>query len=139
MKPRIILICISLPVALSSANATVPSRYAKQSAEWLRSEQGRRIADNVLTWQTPHGSWPKNRDTASVPFEGKSKDIDGTFDNGATTGELRFLARAFRATDEPRYKRAFLKGLDHILEAQYPTGGWPNPVRHENCDVVRKE
>ena len=43
----------------------------------------------------------------------------------ATTGELRFLARAFRATNEPRYQQAFLKGLSHILEAQYPNGGWP--------------
>ena len=125
MKPRLTLICISVLLALSSANATVPSRYAKQSAEWLRSEVGRRIADNVLTWQSLHGSWPKNRDTASVPFEGKSNDLDGTFDNGATTGELRFLARAFLATNEPRYKQAFIKGLDHILESQYPTGGWP--------------
>ena len=110
---------------LSSSNATVPSRYAKQATEWFQSEEGRRIADNVLTWQTPHGSWPKNRDTASERFDGKSDDLHGTFDNGATTGELRFLARAFRATTEPRYEQAFLKGLSHILEAQYPTGGWP--------------
>ena len=26
--------------------------------------------------------------------------------------------RAFRATNEPRYQQAFLKGLSHILEAQ---------------------
>ena len=28
-------------------------------------------------------------------------------------------------TNEPQYRQAFLKGLSHILEAQYPTGGWP--------------
>ena len=55
----------------------------------------------------------------------KVTSCTGTFDNGATTGELRFLARAFRATNEPRYKQTFLKGLSHILEAQYPIGGWP--------------
>ncbi|MFH1718427.1 MAG: pectate lyase [Planctomycetota bacterium] len=125
MKPKLTVICVSFFMVLSVVEARISSRYTRQSAEWLQSEEGRRIADNVLTWQSPHGSWPKNQDTASLPFEGKSDDLDGTFDNGATTGELRFLARAFRATNEPRYKQAFLKGLDHIFNAQYPTGGWP--------------
>ena len=125
MKLRFTTISILLLLLLSSSDATVPSQYAKQSVEWFQSEEGRRIADNVLTWQTPHGSWPKNRDTASEPFDGNSDDLRGTFDNSATIGELRFLARAFRATNEPRYQQAFLKGLSHILEAQYSNGGWP--------------
>ena len=125
MKLQLTVICVLCLLLLSASDAAVPSRYAKQSTEWFQGAEGRRIADNVLTWQTPHGSWPKNRDTASEPFDGKSDDLHGTFDNKATTGELRFLARAFRATNEPRYREAFLKGLSHILEAQYPTGGWP--------------
>ena len=125
MKLQLATIYVLLILLLSSSEATVPSRYAKQSVEWFQSEEGRRIADNVLTWQTLHGGWPKNRDTASEPFEGKSEDLHGTFDNSATINELRFLARAFRATNEPRYQQAFLKGLSHILEAQYPNGGWP--------------
>ena len=125
MKLQLTVICVLCLLLLSSSNATVPPRYAKQSAEWFQGEEGRRIADNVLTWQTSHGSWPKNRDTASEPFGGKSDDLHGTFDNSATIGELRFLARAFRATNEARYQQAFLKGLSHILEAQYPNGGWP--------------
>ena len=125
MKRQLTFICVSLLLFLSSSDARVPSQYAKQSAQWLRSSEGRRIADNVLTWQTPHGSWPKNRDTASEPFDGNIDDLHGTFDNGATTNELRFVAHAFRATNEPRYQQAFLRGLNHIFEAQYPTGGWP--------------
>ncbi len=125
MKRRLTTLYVLLLLLLSSSDATVPSRYTKQSVEWFQSAEGRRIADNVLTWQTPHGGWPKNRDTASEPFDGKSEDLHATFDNGATTNELRFLARVFRATNEPRYQQAFLKGLSHILEAQYPNGGWP--------------
>ena len=125
MKLRLTTIYVLLLLLLSSSEATVPSRYTKQSVEWFQSAEGRRIADNVLTWQTPHGGWPKNRDTASEPFDGKREDLHATFDNGATTNELRFLARAFCATNEPRYQQAFLKGLSHILEAQYPNGGWP--------------
>ena len=125
MKLQLTVICVLCLLLLSFADATVPSEYAKQSTEWFQSEAGRRIADNVLTWQTQHGSWPKNRDTASEPFDGNVDDLHGTFDNSATIGELRFLARAFRATNVPRYREAFLKGLSHILEAQYRNGGWP--------------
>ena len=125
MKLRFTTIYVLLLLFSSSSDATVPSEYAKQSIEWFQSEEGRRIADNVLTWQTPHGGWPKNRDTASEPFDGNSEDLHATFDNSATISELRFLASAFRATNESRYQQAFLKGLSHILEAQYPNGGWP--------------
>ncbi len=125
MKLKLTLICATCLLLLSFSEATVPSQYTKQSTEWFQGEEGRRIADNVLTWQTPHGSWPKNKDTASKPFDGDSKDLRGTFDNGATTNELRFLARAFLATKETRYEEAFLKGLSHIFEAQYSNGGWP--------------
>lgn len=125
MKLQLTIICFSLLLLISYSNATVPSQYAKQSSEWFQSEEGRRIVHNVLTWQSIHGSWPKNKDTASKPFDGKRDDLRGTFDNGATIDELRFLARAILATNEPRYQQGFLKGLSHILEAQYPTGGWP--------------
>jgi len=125
MKRQLTLIFVSFLLPLSFSNARIPSQYARPSAEWLQSSEGRRIADNILTWQTRNGSWPKNHDTASKPFDGNIDDLHGTFDNGATTNELRFVALAFRATNERRYQQAFLKGLDHIFEAQYPTGGWP--------------
>jgi PelA/Pel-15E family pectate lyase len=51
--------------------------------------------------------------------------LKGTFDNSATIPELRFLARGFVATKKPEYETAFLKGLDHVLAAQYANGGWP--------------
>ena len=125
MKLQLTLISVFCLLLLLSADANIPSRYAKQSLEWFESEDGRHIADNVLTWQTLHGGWPKVRDTASKPYDGKSEDLHATFDNGATIDELRFLARAFRATNESRYQQAFLKGVSHILKAQYPNGGFP--------------
>jgi len=99
--------------------------YLKKPDDWYRRAEGIRIANNVLSWQSVHGSWPKNMDTTAKPFTGDAKKLAGTFDNGATVGELRLLARAFRATADPRDQQAFLKGLDHILKARYPTGGWP--------------
>lgn len=99
--------------------------YAKKTDDWYRSAEGTRAAENVLSNQTDAGDWPKNIDTSEKPFTGDRAKLAGTFDNGATTGELRFLARAFRATGQTRYREAFTRGLDHLLAAQYPTGGWP--------------
>ncbi|MEI8191601.1 MAG: pectate lyase, partial [candidate division NC10 bacterium] len=86
---------------------------------------GRPVAENVLSHQSSQGSWPKNTDTAARRYEGDPAKLQGTFDNGATVGEMQFLARAYNATKDDRDKAAFLKGLDHILQAQYATGGWP--------------
>ena len=80
---------------------------------------------NIRSHQSRRGDWPKNVDNSAEPYQGDPAKIEGTFDNGATVGELRFLARAFRATNDTKDRDAFLKGLDHILAAQYPTGGWP--------------
>lgn len=96
----------------------------KKPAAWFQSDEAKTLAANVLSQQSPQGSWPKNGDT-TLPYRGNAADLQGTFDNGATINELRFLARLFEATRNPLYEKAFSKGLDHILEAQYPTGGWP--------------
>ena len=99
--------------------------YRRKPDDWFRGREGLRIARNILSWQSVRGDWPKNTDTMTKVFSGNPRKIRGTFDNGATTGELRFLARAFVATKNTRCGQAFIKGLDHILDAQYPTGGWP--------------
>jgi PelA/Pel-15E family pectate lyase len=122
-------LCIGVFMALSCPTvvlATLPwGRYANRPEEWYRGEEAKRITANVLSWQSAQGSWPKNKDTTRQPAEGDPNHISGTFDNNSTTGELRFLAREFRATGDARCEKAFLKGLDLILKAQYPSGGWP--------------
>ena len=102
-----------------------------KSDEWFRSEDGEKSLSAILSWQSEHGDWPKNKDTVSREHTGTQSNIRGTFDNGATTGELRVLARAIRLTGNEQYEQAFLKGFDHILKAQYPNGGWPQyfPLR----------
>lgn len=96
-----------------------------QSEEWFRSDAGRQAIENVLSWQADAGDWPKNQDNKETPFRGERSKLKGTFDNGATTKELRFLARAFSVTKDARCEAAFRKGLRHILDAQYLNGGWP--------------
>lgn len=115
---------VALLLTLAAAPAS-PEDLVKKPDSWYRSEDGKEAIVNVLSWQSPEGSWPKNGDTSDKPYQGKANKLEGTFDNKATTGELRFLARAFEATGDDRCRDSFLKGFDHILEAQYPNGGWP--------------
>lgn len=85
--------------------------------------------ENILLYQRDTGGWPKNQDyDKKVDREKLLKDkgrTDSTFDNGATTSEIKVLAREFRKTDKKEYREAFLKGLKYCLEAQYENGGWP--------------
>lgn len=117
------LVLILLQAALAAA--TPAGGFLKRSDDWFRGTEGRKTMECVLSWQSRAGSWPKNMDTTRRKFAGDQTRIKGTFDNGATTDELRFLARAFRATGDQRCQAAVLRGLDHILGAQYPNGGWP--------------
>lgn len=141
------------PSAPTAPAAASPRRKLplKQSAEWYASPEARGIAEFVISFQTPAGGWSKNLDltthrrAAGESFDGDTTskhrsavDFDapqrlhwsyvGTFDNSATITELRFLAKvigACKPAEGASPRRAFLHGLDYILAAQYPNGGWP--------------
>lgn len=111
------------PLALLRAEPA--EKLLERPDEWFRGADGRLAAAHILTWQSTRGDWPKNGDTTRSPYHGDPSKLKGTFDNKATTTELRFLARAFQATGDTKCRTAFLKGFDHILAAQYASGGWP--------------
>lgn len=118
----IALLLLAAPMALAVDGAR---RYLKKPAEWFKSDEAKHIAANILSYQSDLGGWPKNIDTTAHAYTEDRKALKPTFDNGATTDELRFLARILKATGEARYRDAFALGYDYILKAQYPTGGWP--------------
>lgn len=102
----------------------------KLPVEGYATEQGQRIADIIVSFQTPSGGWSKRTDMSlrkRLPGEafGVESGYIPTFDNGATTTQLQALARAFNATGKKVYRDAFLKGIRFILAAQFPNGGWP--------------
>jgi pectate lyase len=103
------------------------AKITRRSDPWFRSDEGVSVVRNILSHQSMLGDWPKNLDTSAVRFSGDRSKIRGTFDNGASVGELRILARAAVANAETSdaARIAFLQGLDHVLAAQYPNGGWP--------------
>jgi PelA/Pel-15E family pectate lyase len=127
LAKRITTVIAVLALAGASLARGGAGGYLKRPADWYTSDEARTIAANILSWQSDLGGWPKNVDTTAGPYKGqdRAKDLKPTFDNGATTDELRFLAHVLNATKDARYKDAFIKGYEHILVAQYPTGGWP--------------
>ncbi len=133
------LSCTSVDNDASASRPSIRWRAClHQSAAWYASDQAIEVADNVLLYQHDIGGWDKNIDMAK-PLSEDEKDklrqeqslARATIDNGATTTQMVYLARVYQATGYDRYKEAFLKGLDYLLEAQYPNGGWPQfyPLR----------
>jgi pectate lyase len=122
---RILAIAAILMLIESASRSAEADRYLRKNQEWFGSGEALQIGRNILSWQTPNGDWPKNTDTVSRPRPADAAASRGTFDNGATVGELRFLAKLITAGNNEQFREAFNKGLRLILKAQYANGGWP--------------
>ncbi|HWA10784.1 MAG TPA: pectate lyase [Opitutaceae bacterium] len=124
----------------------------KHEPGWYGGDEARRIADIMISFQTPGGGWSKNLDMTkrprqpgelfaganAAPVTAKADDNDrphdpvwhyiATFDNDATITQLKFLAHVASATAAAQsgpYRASFLRGLDYIFNSQFPNGGWP--------------
>ncbi|OAM87758.1 hypothetical protein AW736_21075 [Termitidicoccus mucosus] len=92
----------------------------------------REIAANILLFQRSNGGWPKNYDMRAVLTEEEKASVratrdarDTTFDNETTHAHVAYLAKASTLLCEPGYRAAVERGIDFILSAQMPNGGWP--------------
>jgi len=138
-------------LVLPPSGRSASSLPLDKSADWYGGTEARRIADIVVSFQTPAGGWSKNLDMSLHPRapgeafapDNRSRfltaaDFDtphntnwnyvGTFDNDATMTELRYLAKVITVVEPDRsgsYRQAFLRGIGYIAAAQYPNGGWP--------------
>jgi PelA/Pel-15E family pectate lyase len=121
---RISHFILGMVVAAGFASAS-PSAFLKKPPEWFRSQEGAQVVSTVLSWQSTAGGWPKNVKVTAEYYQGDRAELKGTFDNNATTDPLRLLARHIEAGGPVDCREAFQRGLDHILEAQYENGGFP--------------
>jgi PelA/Pel-15E family pectate lyase len=116
------------------------SACLRQPAAWYGGSEAAAVADAVLLHQRATGGWPKNEDMARrlkpderARLEAAKADTDSTIDNGATLTQVRFLALVHEANRQARYRAAAEAGIDYLLRAQYPNGGWPQcfPLRED--------
>lgn len=101
--------------------------YSKGSMEWFDSWPAVEKAENMVSYQSQWGGWPKRMHYALHEDQGEkfTRNWGSTIDNGRTYTELNFLAKAYYATRKKEFKKSFLQGVDYLLEAQYDHGGWP--------------
>ncbi len=131
----VVLFLMCYLTAFSSAMAQQPRRNALRETdkEFFKTEEARRIGDQVLVYQRCTGGWPKNIDMArrmsdkelAQVLKEKSRRDDSTIDNDATTLQMIYLARLYQQTSDVRYRDAFRQGVEYLLSGQYANGGWP--------------
>lgn len=100
---------------------------------FFATDSARRMAENMLTFQTTSGGWSKHIDFTKGPRErGQSYFSENdkwqyiaTVDNDATTSEIRFLAGANGVKREARLETSVAQGVRYLLNAQFPNGCWP--------------
>jgi len=113
----------------------------KQKPQWYQTDEAARIGDQLLLYQKENGGFEKNVDMALMltrpereALAAKKSDIsETTIDNRTTYPQVAYLARLITASmlkasppaNLPKYKEAFLKGLDYLLASQYDNGGFP--------------
>jgi PelA/Pel-15E family pectate lyase len=92
------------------------------------------LADNIVSWQMPHGgfyktpAWYAARWNGSAPraqWFGAGHVELGTIDNDATVTEILVLANVYGRTGDVAYRDSARKALDFLLNMQYPSGGFP--------------
>jgi Pectic acid lyase len=122
-----------------------------RAPEFYKSADARRIGAVIISFQIPSGGWSKNLAMDAPRLRGQlyatanlaptpeqegdfDKPLDpkwhymGTLDNDATNTEIHFLAElsaAFPGGDGDAYRASALRGIEYLLHAQYPNGGWP--------------
>jgi len=108
------------------------SQCLNQKPDFYTGDEAVRIADNVLLYQRDTGGWPKGIDMAVLLSEADKAGVrkttskkDSTLDNGTTHTQIRYLAQVYYATKLERFRQGLIKGVDYLLDAQYPNGGWP--------------
>lgn len=93
------------------------------------------VAERMLIAQRNNGGWSQPNgnpfdytkelsEPQKTAFLKDKAVLDATIDDDATTKEIRYLATAYKKTQNAIYKVALEKGLNYLLSAQNNAGGW---------------
>ncbi|MDO6384766.1 pectate lyase [Uliginosibacterium sp. 31-12] len=114
---------------VAKGGPVVESNLDKQDAAFWASAEGRKVAGVIIGYQNADGGWPKLERDASLTVPVNRAALSGfkaksTIDNDATTKQLKALAAAYRSHPDEVIRASIDRGLDYLLSAQQPSGGW---------------
>lgn len=87
------------------------------------------VADLIVALQNEDGGFQVLPDNYQMSQKetglGSMKDVSSVY-NGATTAELKYLAKYITANkpEDSKYQDAFVKGIKYLLTTQRDNGGW---------------
>ena len=94
-------------------------------------EMAEEIADALAMIQTESGGWPSRARLSQPPGPGVASDLD----DNRSQSTIRFFVELVAAGADERHREVMQRGLDFLMEAQYPSGGWPQyypPAEDQN-------
>jgi len=77
------------------------------------------VGNSIIQHQLADGGWRKDPSTTSGEW------AKSTVDNDATTSQIIFLARLYKARNTASYLTSLQRGIDLLISGQYANGGWP--------------
>ncbi len=101
--------------------------------KFYKTDEARRIGEQLILYQRATGGWPKNIDMVSpltteqraAVLADKQRTDDSTIDNDATNIQMHFLAHLYHATHDKEVRASFCRAVEYLLSGQYENGGWP--------------
>jgi PelA/Pel-15E family pectate lyase len=129
--------CRGIRAAVSKPAPTDSERFVcptKLEASYFASAEAGTLATTILSYQTPSGGWskavdytkgPRARGTHWTTQSEAGWHYCGTLDNYSTTEQIEFLSRVHQATKREDCRSGAFRGLEWLLAAQFPNGGWP--------------
>lgn len=124
-------------VATAAESSLGRREFLQQPSSWFSSAPARALGDRIVALQGNEGGWSNWANeqgmTTRAPIE-EANIVHQSLDDGATTTQMRILARLLTAPATPilapeqarRFRESFLRGFEYLLKAQYPNGGWPH-------------
>ena len=101
------------------------------------------VADLIVSLQNEDGGFQVLPDNYEMSQQetglGSMKDVSSIY-NGATTAELKYLAKYITANkpEDSKYQDAFVKGIKYLITTQHDNGGWsmnPGNGRGFNANI----
>ncbi len=137
-KSLTLIFCIMAWMTATLSSAQILNHQWKyilrQSDEaFFKTDEARRIGDQLMLYQRVTGGWPKNinmvapltQEQREAVIADQQRTDDSTIDNDATTIQMHFLARLYHATHDQQVRTSFRKAVEYLLSGQYDNGGWP--------------